>query len=224
MKSYIVPGLDDTDKLLLHNNGMVFYQWDAENIIINESQLPQLLELLDATASEAATEYENMYMLTLQFNMTAGSNNGGNRAADRARLQSRAKYIQACSARLTAVLNEATAKVEDRKKKLGPAQEAFVSSARYSYIASNKKSEEELAREFAEQFERLKAVPKVRAVRVTNGAILVYTETLYATDPATKLRHELGAYLIIINTDGSQDGVRWFNTTRRVRTIQTGMN
>jgi hypothetical protein len=30
--------------------------------------------------------------------------------------------------------------------------------------------------------------------------------------------------MIVIRTDGLDDGVRWFNSTRRVRTVQPGMN
>ncbi|HEY9868416.1 MAG TPA: hypothetical protein V6D08_04570 [Candidatus Obscuribacterales bacterium] len=223
MKTYIVPGLDNVDRELLHNHGVLFYPWGTE-IIVDQSQLPAALQLLNATATEAPTEYEGMYMLTLQFNTMVSAESADKRALDRARSQSRANYIQACQARLKDFLTQAQQKVSEHRKKLSPAQDSFVALARQRFLAAQGKVDERMEREFREQFQRLLATPKVRAVRVTSGALLVYTETLYARDPRTGLRHELGEYLIVIRTDGVEDGVRWFNSTRRVRTIHPGMN
>jgi len=223
MKSYIVPGLDSTDKDLLHNNGIVFFPWNTE-IIVDESQLAEALKLLGATATEAETEYENMYMLTLQFNVLAPTPAGEQRALDRVRKQSRANYIEACKARLQEFVTQAQTKVTDGRNKLGPAQDSFASLSRQLFVAQQRDDGERLKQELDEQFERLLAVPHVKAVRVTTGAILVYTDTICATDARTGLRHELGEFLIVIRTDGVDDGVRWFNSTRRVRTIHTGMN
>ena len=224
MKSYIVTGVDDVDKRMLHNNGVVFYPWDTD-IVIDQTQLDLVLSLLNATATEAATEFENMYKLTLQFNVIApAGNTTKNRAVDRARAQSRAKYIEVCSSRLNEFLVEATTKTSEARQKLLPAQSNFVLSARLRYLADKSKPADELKREFDEQFQRLTQIPKVETVRVTNGAILIYTDTLYATNPNSGLSHELGKFLIVIHTNGDRDGVRWFNRTRRVRTVQPGMN
>ncbi len=190
MKSYIVPGLDSTDRDLLHNHGIVFYDWNTE-IIVNESQMADALQLLGATATEAATEYENMYMLTLVFNTTAPTADGDKRALDRSRRQSRANYIQACQARLQDFVTQAQANVTDGRKKLGPAQDRFVMLSRQQFVAGQGTVSEQ---DLAEQFERLLEVPKVKAVRVSSGAILVYTETLTASDPRTSQTYELGEY------------------------------
>ena len=223
MKSYIVPGLDSTDKDLLHNNGIVFFPWNTE-IIVDESQLAEALRLLGATATEAATEYENMYMLTLTFNLPAVTPAGEKRALDRSRRQSRINYIEACKARLQEFVTQAQTKANEGRNKLGPAQDSFASLARQMFVAGQRSDSERLKAEFAEQFDRLLAVPHVKAARVTTGAILVYTDTICATDPRTGLGHELGEFLIVIRTDGADDGVHWFNSTRRVRTIHPGMN
>ncbi|MBI4533896.1 MAG: hypothetical protein HY711_08095 [Candidatus Melainabacteria bacterium] len=223
MKSYIVCGLDNSDKGLLHNHGVVFYDWNTD-IIIDQTQLEPTLSILNATATEAPTEYEDLYKLTLQFNAKAESTGDKNRVLDRAHAQSRASYIQACSYRLKGLENEAQAKVSDGRQKLVSAQESFVWLARQHHLSGTRVQEDKLRQTFAEQFQRLINVPKVRAIRVSNGSILVYTDMLYARNPGTGLLHELGQYLIVIRTDGSDDALRWFNRTRRIRTIQPGMN
>lgn len=222
MKSYIVKGLDSNDRELLHVNGVVFYPWDTDDLIINESQLNLFLKLLEATATEQATEFEGMYLLNLQFNTSAASGASG-RALDRARAQSRAKYIEVCSARLAEFINQASSRTEGRRKALKPAQEGFGRLSRQVFL-TEQSDRSELEEAFAEQFERLSQVEKVKAVRVTNGALLVYTDLLKATDQLTGVEHDLGEFLIVIRTDGTDDGVRWFNRTRRVRTLYSGMN
>jgi hypothetical protein len=47
---------------------------------------------------------------------------------------------------------------------------------------------------------------------------------LQATDPRTGVCYELGRFLVVIRTNGTNAGVSWFNQTRRVSTIQPNMN
>lgn len=223
MKSFIIPGLDNNDKQLLHNHGVIFYPWNGDDILINETQLENVLQILDATATQQVTEYEDMLQLTLTFNPTAKTNVAG-RVMDRAHAQSRANYIKVTSQRLAEFINQATSRTAEKKKKVGPAADRFVKLARQSYVAQNAGDKAALEQFFADQYEQLLQVPKVRAVRVTSGAILVYTDLLTATDPKTGITHELGEFMIFIRTDGMEEGVRWFNSTRRVRTVQSGMN
>lgn len=225
MKSYIVPNLDNNDKQMLHDHGVVYFPWNND-IMIDPTQLEHVLQLLGATATEQATEFEGMFLLTLAFNAAPISRQPKNTGSrfNMAHAASRARYIEICSARLGELARQAQAKVIERKQKLAPAQESFIKASRSHFVTTTQSSEAALKANFAEQFDRLASVEKVKAVRVTNGAVLVYTDCLFARDPRTKLLHELGSFLIIIRTDGSEDGVRWYNSTRRVRTIQPGMN
>lgn len=227
MKSYIVPNLDNNDKQMLHDHGVVYYPWDDVSIIIGESHLEQALRLLGATATEKETEYEGFYQLTLTFTPTPNAvaqTNPRGRQYDATTQASRARYIELCSARLGDMAKQAVAKINNRKQKLVPAQEVFVKNARHHFCGSTNLPEDALKTRFSDEYDRLLAVDKVKAVRVTNGALLVFTDTLVATHPKTGKRHELGEYMIVIRTDGMDDGVRWFNSTRRVRTVQPGMN
>ncbi|MCC7531767.1 MAG: hypothetical protein IT342_24905 [Candidatus Melainabacteria bacterium] len=226
MKSYIVPNLDNNDKQMLHDHGVVFYPWDNISIIVEQAQLEHALQLLGATATEQATEYEGFFLLTLTFTpvqtMVTGNQRG--RQYDMATAASRARYIELCSARLGDMARQAMAKINNRKLKLGPAQEVFVKNARHHFVGATNLPEDALRKRFADEYDRLTAVDKVKAVRVTNGALLVFTHPLIATNPRGGRKHELGEYMIVIRTDGVDDGVRWFNSTRRVRTVQPGMN
>lgn len=226
MKSYIVPNLDNNDKQMLHDHGVVYYPWDNVSIIVEQAQLEQTLRLLGATATEQATEYEGFFLLTLTFTpvQTVVTGNSRGRQYDMATTASRARYIELCSARLGDMAKQAMAKINNRKLKLGPAQEVFVKNARHHFVGSTSLPEDALKQRFADEYDRLIAVDKVKAVRVTNGALLVFTHPLIATNPKGGKRHELGEYMIVIRTDGVDDGVRWFNSTRRVRTVQPGMN
>lgn len=226
MKSYIVPNLDNNDKQMLHDHGVVFYPWDNVSVIVEQAQLEHALQLLGATATEQATEYEGFFLLTLTFtpvqSVVTGNQRG--RQYDMATAASRARYIELCSARLGDMAKQAMAKINNRKLKLGPAQEVFVKNARHHFVGATSLPEDALRKRFADEYDRLTAIDKVKAVRVTNGALLVFTHPLIATNPKGGKKHELGEYMIVIRTDGVDDGVRWFNSTRRVRTVQPGMN
>lgn len=227
MKSYIVPNLDNNDKQMLHDHGVVFYPWNDTDIIIDPTQLENTLKLLSATAQEEATEFEGFFKLVLTFVPNATVTAPVSRRAqqyDMATAASRARYIELCSARLGGMAKQALDKITSRKHKLNAAQDLFVKNARHHFVGTNNLSDDALKERFADEYERLVAVDKVKAVRVTNGALLVFTDTLSATNPKDGKRHELGNFLIMIRTDGGEDGVRWFNSTRRIRTVQPGMN
>lgn len=228
MKSYIVPNLDNNDKQMLHDHGVVFYPWNDSDIIIDPAQLEHTLRLLSATATEQETEFEGFYKLTLTFtpaqNVASSTTSRMGMRYDAATAASRARYIELCSARLGGLAQEALKKVTSRKQKLSSAQDNFVKAARLQFVSTTNSSEDALKQRFADEYDRLIAVDKVKAVRVTNGALLVFTDTLVAENPKNGKRHELGSYMIIIRTDGVDDGVKWFNSTRRVRTVQPGMN
>ncbi len=227
MKSYIVPNLDNNDKQMLHDHGVVYYPWDNVSIIVEQNQLEQTLKLLGATATEQATEFEGFFLLTLTFTpvqTVVTTSNPRGRQYDMNTAASRVRYIELCSARLGDMAKQAIGKINSRKLKLGPAQEVFVKHARHHFVGTTNLPEDALKQRFADEYDRLLAVDKVKAVRVTNGALLVFTQALTASNPKDGKRHELGEYMIVIRTDGVDDGVRWFNSTRRVRTVQPGMN
>jgi hypothetical protein len=91
----------------------------------------------------------------------------------------------------------------------------------FSQSTSN---EDSLAQTLRAELERLVQTDKVVNVRVNAQSVLVYTDTLYATARDTNLRHELGKFLIVIDFDGQNSGIRWFNSSRRISASRPGMN
>ena len=87
-------------------------------------------------------------------------------------------------------------------------------------------TKEELREKFAREIALIKETPKVNRVRVTNagGAILIYTDTLFATAVDSEEKHEIGKFLIRILPDASSDSIRFYNATRRVNGIRPAMN
>ncbi len=250
MNSYIIPNLDENDRQMLHEHGVVFFPW-AEGIIFDQTQLEKSLQLLGATATEQASDIENVSLLNLHFDPISvaraaanspsaaqlnqrSSRPRANQSQTKRRLDgpqsdtnhdaARRHYIEICSSRLKELTVQSEEKIAQRKLKLESAQEHFIETSRKHFVGKANLTEDAIRSNSIEQFERLLQVDKVRTVRVTSGAILIYTDMLYATDPATGSRRELGCFLIIINTRGTNDGVRWLNLTRRIRTVQPGMN
>jgi hypothetical protein len=247
MNSYIIPNFDENDRQMLHEHGVVFFPW-AEGIIFDHTQLQKSLQLLGARATQQPSDIEQVFLLTLHFDPISvaraaadspsaaqlpsrqranpsqtkrqldGSQSDTNHSA------ARRHYIEICSSRLKDLTVQSEEKIAQRKLKLASAQDHFIETMRKHFVGKAKLTEEAIRSSSIEQFERLLLVDKVRTVRVTSGAILIYTDMLYATDPATGSRRELGCFLIIIDTNGTNDGVRWLNLTRRIRTVQPGMN
>jgi|GEM_PF-4473021 len=223
MKSYLVPGLDDAQKQRLTDAGINFYAFDEANLIVEEPQLATLLEALNATGTESTTEFENMFKLKLRYR-TAPAEPVPQPQGDPALAQARQQYIEICGERVKKALKEASDKVAAAKSEIRDSEQRFFDLTRLDAFGRVSGSEEEQRVAFAQEFERLLAVPRVLDVRVIQGAVLVYTDLLHATHPETGATHELGKFMLYISIDGKNDGVRWFNSTRRVDAVRANMN
>lgn len=223
MKTYILPGLDADDRQMLHEHGVVFHPWDSD-ILINADQLEQVLKLLNATATEHESDMENMFTLKLTFAAATPSVGVTAQAPrptlDSNRQASRDRYIQLTQSRLGEGEKNARAELERVQKKLLPAQDNFCASARQRFIADNQAPETD----FRNQYQRLLEVERVKSARVCSGRLFVWTEKLFTRCPDHGTRHDLGEFLIDIKLDCMGNFVRLFNQTRRVRTVEPGMN
>ncbi len=203
MKSYILPLLGRSDRELLRKYGIRYHDW-VEGIMLEQTQLEVALQVLNlTTVKEDATEYEGVVRLTVK-KLTSDT-----RVTD-ALQTTRNSYIQICSNREAHARSAALAELAVLKHQLTDAQDAFALQSRNDFIRSLK-SDEDLRSKFAEQFERLLALDKVESVRVSRGNIFAYTNTLCAVCPETGASHQLGRFLIQLNTSGTAGGVRWFN-------------
>ena len=227
MKSYLLPGLDGAQRQRLVNAGVTFYEW-AGDTLIEEPQLKQALETLGvASATEQATDFENMFRVSLRFRgpederpRVVGLGLDPNSPRGRAREQ----YIKICSARIQAIVQDTLNLAVAQQKALPAVLNQFATNSRAVAFASGAGSEAARRAEFAQELTRVLEVPQVKDVRVIPGCLCVYTQRLCATNRDTGAKHEIGEFLIRIRLDGLEGGVRWFNATRRVNGVRDSMN
>lgn len=237
MKSYILRGVDASLRKRLTDSGVLFYELDANDVIVEPSQYSWALECLNATGSEkASAEYENMVVVTLKYGRAAAEDGKAAAAAqlaaqqaalseqEKLRAQARQGYIQACSARLKDAVEAATKDSAAKQQKLSPVAARLFTLARQAHVAANPPAAPGSFQRYQEEFSRIREVAKISGVRVSNGALLLFTDLVHATNPKTKERHELGKFIIIVRTDGQGEPIRWLNQTRRVDGIRPAMN
>lgn len=222
MKSYLMPGLDATQLDRLRQAGVVYYDWAANEILVEETHLQAALKTLGATATEEATQYENTFKLALRFSAQTASQRQ-TAVDDSPRARARAHYIKICSARVQAVLTEAQTALAERRKQLPASSNQFAALSRAAALASEPLHARK-ATELADEVERIQEMPQVKEIRVVPGALLVYTTMLYCTTSGARTKCPVGEFMIRMQLDGTDGGVRWFNGTRRVNCVRQAMN
>ena len=78
------------------------------------------------------------------------------------------------------------------------------------------------AEEIGREFDELTQLASVRGVRVEGNIIVVSTDTLYCVHPKSRVRYEIGAFDIQIDT--ATNMIKWFNKTRKVSGGNGSMN
>jgi len=148
--------------------------------------------------------------------------------AEKKRERARQAYAQECSARLQKSLAELENKISNGNAKMRELQQSIVNTIRsvkesqlqLEHLASYRGKTHEL---YGQEFDKLLTVKGVRDVNISSGIITVFTDILHCVDPRTDRRHEIGAFRIEIYTDGSNDGVHWYNLTRLVEGYKAEM-
>ncbi len=228
-KIYLISGLAQAQRNELKQGGVVYSSWSEDTITIEEHLLEQTLQILRATATATFTDFENVLQLALTANMpvtaaTRAATRASSRMLTAEQNRSRENYIAACAKRIAEGLQSAKATIEGQKQDFPAKIERFTAAKREYVFCRSAPNQEALAQAFRAEFGRLLQTDKVIGVRVTAQTILVYTDTLYATARDTNLRHEVGKFLIVIDVDGKNGGIRWFNSSRRVNASRPGMN
>jgi len=142
--------------------------------------------------------------------------------------ESRVRYIELCKQRLLQVVEDARVRVRESEGVLEQVQGSIVVTQRE--LTGSKRKLEQLRlvktaedKRFAEEFEKICAVPEVEEVRMLEGKTLqIMTSVLVCRDPNTGKFYELGKFRIDLPINGGN--VRWFNLTRRVDGLEPGMH
>jgi hypothetical protein len=224
-KIYLLSGLAQAQLTALREASIEYSSWDGNTVSIPEEVLEQTLRALNMNANKTSTEFEDVVQLTLRpVARSETLSPTVTRVLSAEQKRSRENYIAACSARAAEALKSARQSLEQQRREFPDRIQLFVTDKRDATFCRTVPNEEALAETFDAQFEELLQVPKVSNVRVTAQALLVNTETLYASARETGRRHEVGKFLIVIDLEGKNGGIRWFNATRRVNSIRPGMN
>jgi len=146
----------------------------------------------------------------------------------REHVQTRVAYIELCKQRLSKVVEEARQRVAKSEGVLEETQTSIVSTHRE--LAGSRKKLEQLRQikeaedqRFAQEFDRICAIPQVEDVLMRNGRIMqIMTSVLTCTDPSTGKIYELGKFRIEIPVNGGN--IHWFNLTRQIDGLEVGMH
>lgn len=221
MKSYLIGGLESVQIEKLKAGNVVFYDFGPGEIVVEECQKDALFEVLGVLeAVEHSSQYEDLFKLNLKYKTKTERAN----VSPSARMQERRKYIESCSRRIEDEKRSLEHQIQSETAKLLVRQHDFLQAARSRWVEASSKRGSDPEAHFLKQLELLRQNPKVLSVRALNGAIAVYTDTLFADSEQTGYRHALGEFMIVIYLDGRNELVRWFNMSRRVDGHMPGMN
>lgn len=138
--------------------------------------------------------------------------------AEKNRAKSREEYIRACNGRFDKALASTRKAAQEGPQEVRRLQEALTKKIREVNSLQRKLGQMEatfpnVTEMYGKEFDKLLQVPKIRDVRVREGAIQVFTDTLYCVDPRSNKKHEIGNFRIEFGLSGT---VRWHNLTRLI--------
>jgi hypothetical protein len=207
--------------------GIEWFDFAENEIAFDQPFREVFLSTLNASATEEATEFEETIRLRwrLKERMRTPAMIAAERANDPIYQASRQAYIEACAVRISGELAGAAQQVRQMRDHAPTLEEAFVLTARKACAEEGAFSHgEQRSEQFCEEIERLRAVAGVTDVRVVSGRVLVYTDYIRFTHPETGRLHKLGKFLLLIDLNGADGGIRWFNGSRRVEGTSPAMN
>lgn len=235
MKHYFLTGLNDKQKVQLADNLVVSSDMvigDKHGLLFDETNKDFALKVLGfVEKKQAATIYDGILEIVYGAAETAATTGDKTGPAnktdvvkaarpelDEAHKRYRDLYIAACSSRVSELVTQNRQVLSTERSQIERLQQDLIRELRAITIEEGRAAGAGLLNKdaFAREFDAIFEVPKVKDVSVQDGIISVYTETLFADDPRSRKRHELGEYVIQFLTDGQADCVRWFNLTRRV--------
>lgn len=134
-------------------------------------------------------------------------------------VRTRQKYVDICSSRLTDTVYNLRAGVESSQKTITDLQKKLTQEIRTlqeneTRLMALEADNSSALERFGQEFDKLISLPKVREIEISNNKLEVYTDMLYCVDPRSSKNHKIGEFRIVISTDGSEGGIRWFNLTQ----------
>lgn len=231
MTTYLLSNLEAERRDKLVAAGIQLFEYDAasNSYLIEEQSRDRVLEVLNCTAREGDTDYEGIVALKLKARKPAKEVVPVGQPTEEElakRAKSRERYIKACGNRMQELLISAREALTQRAKKVPAVQNQFFAAARASFILENsgaRANHPAFAELLKEEFKRVEAVDKVVSARLSGKNLCIKTAELRAKVAEDDVRI-IGSFLILINLEGANSGIRWFNADRRVDGASPGMN
>jgi uncharacterized glyoxalase superfamily protein PhnB len=222
-------GIGEADRNKLKSAGIKYQILDkaSETIVIDDADLKQMLDAMDfdAEQSSESAKFEGIIPMKLSRRRrphvrTRTAVSGGIQADPAERV----KYISVCGKRLSKLTKEADKVADKLRKKLVKTSAGMIALWRKEAFGPEENTESERRERLLAEFESLKTAPRVQSVRIVNNTVVVKTDLVTAADERTGYAHEIGRFTILIDLDGKNGGVRWFNRDRRVDAFEKSMN
>lgn len=228
MELYIYPNIDEEKKTRLREAGVQFSNWRQNAIVIEgDVALATAIEVLGAKIVSQRTKHQGLVELVVRYPATkrptvsAKAKTSRNRGGQ-ARQASRENYIKACHRRLSEMRKTAREAAVPLGAELKKAEVRYIEAVRKTNLFA--RTAEELTAQFKDEAAQIVALDKVRDLRFLTNGFVVFTDCLYAINPETDTRHEIGSFAILVRASGSDAGVYWINQTRRVNGAKKGMH
>jgi hypothetical protein len=232
MKHYFLTGVSAAQKAALNEQMVVLTDMHIDGqdgIMLDEENKNFALRILGvAEKSQKATSYAGI-VLVIYGKAEEGEANKAKpnavevkrrtlAALDADHERYRQLYMAACSSRINELIAQNRQDLITRRQNVEKIQRDLIRELRALRLTEGRSCGMGVIDRdvFLSEFDALVSVPRVKDIRVEDGSISVYTETLFADDPRSGKRHELGDFVIQFLTDGQADCVRWYNLTRRI--------
>lgn len=141
---------------------------------------------------------------------------------EQTRDRSRQNYVAACVKRHAARKTTLEQEISEQTHRVDKLQIELVESIRRVKAAQRvletlRPLVEGDSKTFNAEFDKLLTIPSVADVCIEQQRLVVFTDTLFCTDPRSGRKHEIGKFRIEFLLDKTDDQlVRWFNLTRCV--------
>lgn len=198
------------DALYVHHNALR-RGGDDQELQIFRHILEEAAFLLSATQEERAARQEAKRKLERELARTA--------------------YVEACRGRVHARVRAAEQTLRDIPRRIDEARQSLTAAIREQALARMEVERlrgktEDMDMTYQTEFDKLVKHPKVVDVRMTDGKLMVYTDTLFCPDERTGKLHEIGSFRIELSVhdrDVDDGTVRWFNLDRQVDACKSKM-
>lgn len=234
---YLIEELTGQQREKLKEAGIAIevFEEETQSYLVAEEDYDRVLSTLNCQGKLKESAYEGIKVLSLRTikDKSAAKNEKSKKLASRDEdrdERSRMRYVKACMSRMEELKERARLALLERAKQVPAVQSRLFQSAQSRFILDTPVETDDqksaLRAKLQEQFATLKAMEKVRNVRVSGANLIVQTNLLLAQAPESLggCAHEIGEFTIIIPLKKGVSEITLLNTTRKMDGTSPRMN